>query len=123
MTFVSRSPERAARYANAVAEAFVASQSQVHTEATDEAASFLNSRLKTLSDRLRASELALQASIGQARTALVTAKEVSPTMPELIARETAAAVPSPPDRPSSSRRPSPRCAWHGHGLPQVQRVV
>jgi uncharacterized protein involved in exopolysaccharide biosynthesis len=56
MTFVSRSPERAAHYANAVAEAFVASQTQVHAEATDDAASFLNSRLKTLSDQLRASE-------------------------------------------------------------------
>ncbi len=56
MTFVSNRPQQAARYANAIAEAFVASQAQVHTEATDEAAGFLNSRLKTLSDRLRASE-------------------------------------------------------------------
>jgi uncharacterized protein involved in exopolysaccharide biosynthesis/Mrp family chromosome partitioning ATPase len=56
MTFVSRSPERAARYANAVAEAFVASQTQVHSAATDEAA-----RLKTLSERLRASEDAVAA--------------------------------------------------------------
>jgi uncharacterized protein involved in exopolysaccharide biosynthesis len=61
MTFVSRSPERAAHYANVVAEAFVASQTLVHTEATDEAAGFLNSRLKTLSDRLRASEDAVAA--------------------------------------------------------------
>src|SRR4051794_9184078 len=61
ITFVSKSPERAARYANAVAEAFVSSQTQVHSEATDEAASFLNSRLKSLSDRLRASEDAVAA--------------------------------------------------------------
>jgi uncharacterized protein involved in exopolysaccharide biosynthesis len=61
MTFVSKSPERAAHYANVVAEAFVASQTQVHTAATDEAAGFLNSRLKILSDRLRASEDAVAA--------------------------------------------------------------
>jgi polysaccharide biosynthesis transport protein len=61
MTFVSKNPELAARYANAVAEAFVASLAQVHTEATDDAAGFLNSRLKTLSDRLRASEDAVAA--------------------------------------------------------------
>lgn len=61
ITFVSKSPERAARYANAVAEAFVSSQTQVHSEATDEAAAFLNSRLKTLSDQLRASEDAVAA--------------------------------------------------------------
>jgi uncharacterized protein involved in exopolysaccharide biosynthesis/Mrp family chromosome partitioning ATPase len=61
MTFVSRSPEQAAHYANAVAEAFVASQTQVRADATDEAAGFLSSRLKTLSDRLRASEDAVAA--------------------------------------------------------------
>jgi uncharacterized protein involved in exopolysaccharide biosynthesis/Mrp family chromosome partitioning ATPase len=61
MTVVSNRPQQAARYANAIAEAFVASQSQVRTEATDEAAGFLNSRLKGLSDRLRASEDAVAA--------------------------------------------------------------
>jgi uncharacterized protein involved in exopolysaccharide biosynthesis len=61
ISFVSRSPERAAHYANAVAEAFVSSQTQVHSVATDEAAAFLNSRLKTLSDRLRTSEDAVAA--------------------------------------------------------------
>src|ERR1700738_4654295 len=61
ITFVSNRPAQAAYYANAVAEAFVASQTQVHTEATDEAAGWLNSRLKILSDRLRASEDAVAA--------------------------------------------------------------
>src|SRR3954469_14654406 len=61
MTFVSNHPQQAARYANAVADAFVAGQTQVRTEATDEAAGWLNSRLKTLSDRLRASEDAVAA--------------------------------------------------------------
>jgi uncharacterized protein involved in exopolysaccharide biosynthesis/Mrp family chromosome partitioning ATPase len=61
ITFVSRSPEQAAHYANAVAEAFVVSQGQVRTDATDEAADFLNSRLKTLSDRLRTAEDAVAA--------------------------------------------------------------
>ncbi len=56
MTFLSKSPQRAAYYANAVAEAFVASQRQVRTDATDDAAGWLDSRLKILNDRLRASE-------------------------------------------------------------------
>src|SRR6267154_1667571 len=56
MTFISKSPQRAAYYANAIAEAFVASQRQVRTDATDDAAGWLNSRLKGLNDRLRASE-------------------------------------------------------------------
>ena len=56
MTVISNSPQKAASYANAVAEAFVANQTGVRTAATDEAAGWLNSRLKTLSDRLRISE-------------------------------------------------------------------
>src|SRR3954447_17081158 len=56
MTFLSKSPQRAAYYANAIAEAFVASQRQVRSEATDDAAGWLNSRLKILNNRLRASE-------------------------------------------------------------------
>jgi uncharacterized protein involved in exopolysaccharide biosynthesis/Mrp family chromosome partitioning ATPase len=56
MTFISKSPQRAAYYANAIAESFVASQRQVRTDATDDAAGWLNSRLKGLNDRLRASE-------------------------------------------------------------------
>src|SRR3954471_7299229 len=56
MTYVSKSPQRAAYYANAIAEAFVAGQRQVRTDATDDAAGWLNSRLKILNDRLRASE-------------------------------------------------------------------
>lgn len=61
MTVVSNRPAQAARYANAIAEAFVASQSQARTDATEGASGFLNSRLKTLSDRLRASEDAVAA--------------------------------------------------------------
>lgn len=61
LTFVSNSPQKAAAYANAVAEAFVANQTEARTAATDEAAGWLNSRLKTLSDRLRASEDAVAA--------------------------------------------------------------
>jgi uncharacterized protein involved in exopolysaccharide biosynthesis len=61
ITFVSNRPQPAARYANAVAEAFVANQGQVRIAATDEAAAWLNSRLKTLNDRLRASEDAVAA--------------------------------------------------------------
>src|SRR3954454_7887545 len=54
--FTSSRPERAAYYANAIAEAFVASQGRSRTDATDEAADWLSGRLKTLNDRLRASE-------------------------------------------------------------------
>ena len=56
MTVVSNNPQKAADYANAIAEAFVAKQSEARVAATDEAADWLNSRLKTLSDRLRVSE-------------------------------------------------------------------
>ena len=61
ITFISNRPQQAAYYANAIAEAFVASQSQVRSGATDEAAGWLNSRLKTLNERLRASEQAVAA--------------------------------------------------------------
>lgn len=54
--FTSNDPQRAAYYANAVAEAFVASQRGTRSVATDEAADWLKSRLKTLNDRLRTSE-------------------------------------------------------------------
>ncbi|MEZ0055855.1 uncharacterized protein involved in exopolysaccharide biosynthesis [Bradyrhizobium elkanii] len=54
--FTSNDPRRAAYYANAVAEAFVASQRGTRSVATDEAADWLKSRLKTLNDRLRSSE-------------------------------------------------------------------
>jgi uncharacterized protein involved in exopolysaccharide biosynthesis len=56
ITFTSDRPQQAAYYANAVAEAFVANQSRTRSDATDDAAEWLNSRLKTLNDRLRASE-------------------------------------------------------------------
>jgi uncharacterized protein involved in exopolysaccharide biosynthesis len=54
--FTSNNPQRAAYYANAVAEAFVASQRGTRSVATDEAADWLKSRLKSLNDRLRSSE-------------------------------------------------------------------
>src|SRR4051794_952921 len=56
ITFTSSRPQQAARYANAVAEAFVATQGRVRTDATEEAADWLNSRLKGLNERLRSSE-------------------------------------------------------------------
>lgn len=61
VSFTSNRPERAAYYANAIADAFVASQGRVRTEATDEAADWLKDRLKTLNERLRASEDAVAA--------------------------------------------------------------
>ncbi len=61
MTFTSTNPQQAARYANAIGEAFVANQSQVRTGAIEEAASWLNSRLKTLSDQVRVAEDAVAA--------------------------------------------------------------
>src|SRR3954454_22941688 len=56
ITFTSIRPQQAARYANAVAEAFVATQGRVRTDATEEAAGWLSSRLKALNERLRTSE-------------------------------------------------------------------
>src|SRR3954453_11328470 len=56
ITVTSNRPQQAAWYANAVAEAFVANQGRVRTDATDEAADWLNSRLKALNERLRTSE-------------------------------------------------------------------
>src|ERR1700731_1367537 len=61
MTFRSRSPQQAAYYANAVAEALVANQTRFRTGAIEDAASFLNSRLKTLNDQVRAAEHAVAA--------------------------------------------------------------
>lgn len=61
ISFTSNSAERAAHYANAIAEAFVASQGRVRTEATDEAADWLKDRLKALNERLRVSEDAVAA--------------------------------------------------------------
>ncbi|TFV39959.1 lipopolysaccharide biosynthesis protein [Bradyrhizobium frederickii] len=61
ISFTSNRPERAASYANAIAEAFVASQGRVRTAATDEAADWLKDRLKALNERLRASEDAVAA--------------------------------------------------------------
>ncbi|MDI3560535.1 exopolysaccharide transport family protein [Bradyrhizobium sp. Arg816] len=61
ISFTSNNAERAAHYANAIAEAFVTSQGRVRTEATDEAADWLKDRLKALNERLRASEDAVAA--------------------------------------------------------------
>ncbi|KJC42323.1 lipopolysaccharide biosynthesis protein [Bradyrhizobium sp. LTSP885] len=59
--FTSNNPQRAAFYANAVAESFVAGQRGTRSVATDEAADWLKSRLKSMNDRLRASEDAVAA--------------------------------------------------------------
>ena len=61
ISFTSNSAERAAYYANAIAEAFVATQSRVRSDATDEAADWLKDRLKALNERLRVSEDAVAA--------------------------------------------------------------
>jgi uncharacterized protein involved in exopolysaccharide biosynthesis/Mrp family chromosome partitioning ATPase len=61
MTFTSKSPQQAAYYANAVADAFVANQTQTRTGAIEDAAGFLNSRLKTLNDQVRGADDAVAA--------------------------------------------------------------
>lgn len=61
ITFTSKDPQKAATYANAVAQAFVDDQAQIRSGATDEAAAWLNSRLKDLNARLRMSEEAVAA--------------------------------------------------------------
>ncbi len=61
MTFTSKSPQQAAHYANAVADAFVANQAQTRTGAIEDAAGWLNSRLKTLNDQVRTADDAVAA--------------------------------------------------------------
>jgi polysaccharide biosynthesis transport protein len=61
MTFTHRTPQQAAYYSNAIAEAFVANQTQARTATIEGAASFLNSRLKTLNDQVRAADDAVAA--------------------------------------------------------------
>jgi uncharacterized protein involved in exopolysaccharide biosynthesis len=61
ISFSSVDANRAAYYANAVAEAFVAEQAKARAVATEEAAGWLNDRLKDLRDKLTASESAIAA--------------------------------------------------------------
>ena len=61
MTFTTRTPQQAAFYANAVAEAFVANQTKARTGAIEEAAGWLSSRLKTLNDQVRVADDAVAA--------------------------------------------------------------
>jgi uncharacterized protein involved in exopolysaccharide biosynthesis len=60
-SFTSNDPIKAARYANAVAEAFAENQGKTRTGATVEAAGFLNERLKTLREAVKTSEDAVAA--------------------------------------------------------------
>lgn len=59
ISFTSKDAQKAAQYANAIAEAFVASQAKSRTLATEEAADWLNNRLKALRDQLKTSEDAI----------------------------------------------------------------
>jgi len=61
MTFTHKNPQKAAYYSNAIAEAFVANQTQGRTAIIEEAADWLNSRLKTLNDQVRAADDAVAA--------------------------------------------------------------
>jgi len=59
ISFSSTDANRAAHYANAVAEAFVTEQGKARLLATEQAASWLNDRLKALRDQLTKSEDAI----------------------------------------------------------------
>lgn len=61
ISFTSKDAQKAAQYANAIAEAFVANQAKSRTLATEEAADWLNNRLKALRDQLKISEDAIAA--------------------------------------------------------------
>lgn len=61
ISFSSADASRAAYYANAVAEGFVAEQAKTRAMATEEAAGWLNNRLKDLRNKLTASEDAIAA--------------------------------------------------------------
>jgi uncharacterized protein involved in exopolysaccharide biosynthesis len=60
-SFSSSDATRSAYYANAIAEAFVAEQTKARATATEEAAGWLNNRLKDLRDKLTASENSIAA--------------------------------------------------------------
>ena len=61
ISFSHSDANRAASYANAIAEAFVAEQARTRLAATEQAASWLNERLKALRDQLTKSEDAIAA--------------------------------------------------------------
>lgn len=61
ISFSSTDANRAAYYANAIAEAFVADQAKARLLATEQAATWLNERLKALRDQLTKSEDAVAA--------------------------------------------------------------
>ncbi len=61
ISFSSSDANKAAYYANAVAEAFVAEQAKTRTAATQQAAEWLNNRLSALRDQLTKSEDAVAA--------------------------------------------------------------
>lgn len=62
VTFTSDDREKAARYANAIAETFVADQSGMRVEAATEAADWLRTRLTALAEAVRKSEAAVAAA-------------------------------------------------------------
>jgi uncharacterized protein involved in exopolysaccharide biosynthesis len=67
ISFSHSDANRAAFYANAIAEAFVAEQARTRLAATEQAASWLNDRLKALRDQLTKSEDAIAAFKAQYR--------------------------------------------------------
>ncbi len=59
ITFASREPRKAARLANAMAQAYVADQVQVHARSIQQAATFFEDRLVSLREQVRRSEQAV----------------------------------------------------------------
>ncbi|ODN71391.1 GumC family protein [Methylobrevis pamukkalensis] len=64
VTFTSRDRDKAARYANAIAETFIAQQSGTRVDAASDAADWLRTRLSALAESVRSSE----AAVAEART-------------------------------------------------------
>ncbi|MBH0237138.1 GumC family protein [Methylobrevis albus] len=62
VSFTSNDREKAARYANTIAETFVAEQSGMRVEAATEAADWLRTRLTALAEAVRKSEAAVAAA-------------------------------------------------------------
>lgn len=67
ISFSSSDANRAARYADAIAEAFVADQAKTRSAATEQAAEWLNNRLAALREQLTKSEEAVAAFKSQYR--------------------------------------------------------
>jgi uncharacterized protein involved in exopolysaccharide biosynthesis len=111
----SRDPNKAVRIANAIAQAYLAEQTQVRADAARQVSQSLSGRLKELKDSVRDAEEKVEsykernhllATNGQ----LVTDQQLTRRVSSRSNRSSAARTRTAPSRRHCSRRPSRRCA-------------